>query len=278
MRKLFLLGMSLFAAEMLGGAAQAADMPLKAPAPAAAPFSWTGCYIGANAGWARAEHDLSTFARSFAEGNNIIDTARTAIINAGSASISDDSFIVGGTSGCNFQTNNWVWGIESDFNATGLKSHRDTGEVIEPVSGRRVRSIDEVKVDWLSTMRARLGLAFDQTLIYVTGGAAIADIKAAKSFSWNFADGCPILGTLNNCHVGGSSGATFGWTAGAGIEWAFAPRWSVKGEYLFVRVDDFTFGTFNRTTFVGVAAQTANHRVDTDLHIARIGLNYRINP
>src|SRR5262245_5128068 len=131
MRKLFLFRMSAFAAVMLGGAAQAADMPLKAPA--AAPFSWTGCYIGVNGGWARAEHDLSTFARSSAEGNNINDTARTAIINAGSASISNDSFIAGGQVGCNFQTNNWVWGIESDFNATDLKSHRDTGEVIEPV-------------------------------------------------------------------------------------------------------------------------------------------------
>jgi len=55
MRKLFLLGISALATVMLGGAAQAADMPVKAPPPPPAPvYVWTGCYIGGNIGWAQA--------------------------------------------------------------------------------------------------------------------------------------------------------------------------------------------------------------------------------
>jgi outer membrane immunogenic protein len=60
MRKLFLLGMSMFAAVMLGGAAQAADMPVKAPPPPAPiMYNWTGGYIGFHIGgaWLGNGHD-----------------------------------------------------------------------------------------------------------------------------------------------------------------------------------------------------------------------------
>lgn len=265
----FLLGSTALAALLSVSAAQAADMPLKGPPRAAPVFTWNGCYIGGHAGWARAEHDLSTNAYG-----NINATARTAINNAGAASISGDGFIGGGQIGCNFHlTSTWVLGVEADFSATDLTSSRDTGEVVEPVSGRTVRSIDNVGVDWLATLRSRLGVAFGQTLIYVTGGGAIARVDASKNFSWDFADGCALLGTLNNCHIGSGRDTVFGWTAGGGIEWAITPQWSIKGEYLFVQLHNVYHVTTNNGPVV--AGQFASHSVDTQLHIARAGLNFR---
>jgi outer membrane immunogenic protein len=248
--------------------ALAADLPAKVPvrqAPVAV-FSWAGCYIGGHIGWARAQHDLST---SVPEDNDMGDAARAAIIGAGLNELSDNGFIGGGQIGCNFQAGrNLVWGVEADFSATGLKSERDTG--IVEVEGRDVRSIDSVKVSWLSTVRGRIGIAFDQTLIYATGGVAIARIKASKSFAWDFTDGCPIVSGLNECHVGSVSDTSVGWTVGGGLEFALTGNWSIKGEYLFVRLGDFEHTTINRSF-----EQTAIHKVDTDLHIARVGLNYR---
>jgi outer membrane immunogenic protein len=271
----FLLGTTMFAGLMVAGVAQAADMPLKAQRAAPQYFTWTGCYIGVNAGWGRAEHDLSTFAAGAP--NNINATARTAINNAGLASINGDGFTGGGTVGCNWQTNNWVWGIEGDFNFANFDADRNTGNVVEPVSGRTVRSIDSVGTDWFATLRGRFGIAFDRVLIYGTGGAAFAKFDISKRFAWDFIDGCPIVGGLQECHVGGISDTRIGWVAGGGIEWAFASGWSVKGEYLFADFGSVSYTTANvGPGFVGAGnTQLATHSVDTTVQIVRFGLNYR---
>ena len=82
-------------------AASAADIYVKAP-PVTAPvvFSWNGCYIGGNIGWARSDHDLST---TVPADSSINDTARAAIISTGAVSLEDDGFVGGFQAGCNFQ-------------------------------------------------------------------------------------------------------------------------------------------------------------------------------
>jgi outer membrane immunogenic protein len=259
--------------------AAAADLgrPItKAPAVApVAPFSWTGCYIGGNLGWARAEHDLVTFADPF-PANNINAAARTAIINSGLTSLEQDGFTGGGQVGCNWQMGMFVLGGEADINFADVTADRDTGEFIEPVSGRVVRSIDHIRQDWFATVRGRVGLAFDRILVYGTGGLAITQLDVAKSFSWDFADGCPVLGALNNCHVGGVSDTRTGWTAGGGIEWAFAPQWSLKAEYLFADFGSVSYQTSNRgLLFVAAAPQVATHSVDTTFQVVRLGVNWK---
>jgi len=257
--------------------ASAADLgrPItKAPAVAPViPFSWTGCYIGANIGWARAEHDLATFAAPF-PANNINEAARAAINGAGLFSLDQDGVTGGGQVGCNYQTGMFVFGAEGDINFSDTTADLDTGEVV--VAGRVVRSIDHIRQDWFATVRGRIGVAFDRVLIYGTGGLAISEVNVAKSFSWDFADGCPILGTLNNCHVGGVSDTRTGWVAGGGLEWAFAPNWSVKAEYLFADLGNVSYITTNRgALFIGADAQTAVHTVDTKFQTARVGVNWK---
>jgi outer membrane immunogenic protein len=91
-------------------------------------------------------------------------------------------------------------------------------------------------VDWFGTTRLRLGYSWDRMLLYVTGGLAYGGTNATSGHA--------------------------GWAAGAGLEWAFAPRWSAKIEYLFVDLGDEILPLF--------AAP-----VSVDFSTIRFGVNYR---
>jgi outer membrane immunogenic protein len=121
----------------------------------------------------------------------------------------------GGTVGYNWQFGTIVTGVEAD-GAFGDVSSSTT------ITGVAVAA----KVDALATVRGRVGVAFDQFLLYGTGGLALADAKVSAS----------ALG------VGISDSRTLtGWTVGAGVEWMFMPRWSVKAEYLYRSFGGQTF-------------------------------------
>jgi outer membrane immunogenic protein len=98
----------------------------------------------------------------------------------------------------------------------------------------------------LATVRGRIGVAFDQVLLYGTGGLALADSKFSAS-------GLGI--TLSDTKT------QTGWTAGAGVEWMFLPRWSLKAEYLYRRFDSVTL-------FGGVSTGSSA------LNSGQFGVNY----
>src|SRR5262245_23144309 len=125
MRKLYLLGLSSIAAVMLGGAAQAADMPVKAPPPAPAPvfYNWTGFYIGGHIGGAfvnrdndhRVDHDNNCFKWDY----------KLACFEDGDRGRNRSSFIAGGQVGFNYQVGQWVWGVEGQISAIIRDNDRD---------------------------------------------------------------------------------------------------------------------------------------------------------
>ena len=122
--------------------ATAADMPVPyKAAPAAAPFNWTGFYIGLNAGYAWGKSDWT-----------------------GLADFNATGAMVGGTFGYNLQMSQFVIGFEGDFDASWLKGMDSSG-------------CCEIKNDWFGTARGRLGYAMDRWMPYLTGGAAFADVK-----------------------------------------------------------------------------------------------------
>jgi outer membrane immunogenic protein len=126
----------------------------------------------------------------------------------------------GATVGYNWQFNSFVAGIEAD-GAWGSVSNSVTGP-IPPFGAVTLAS----KVDALATVRGRFGVAIDQVLLYGTAGLALADNKLSIT----------ALGqTLTD------SKTQVGWTAGAGVEWMFLPRWSVKAEYLYRSFSSTTF-------------------------------------
>jgi outer membrane immunogenic protein len=166
----------------IAGAAAAADMPVKA----APVFNWTGFYVGVHGGYADGDATLT-----------------------GIGVFGIDGGFGGAQIGYNWQFNrNWVFGIEADISG---------GDINGAVS-----AVVTTGVDVMGTVRARLGAAFNNVLVYGTGGIAWArgDVSAGGV-------------SVNNTH--------FGYAVGAGIEWAFSRNWSAKIEYLYVDLDQETY-------------------------------------
>jgi len=244
--------------------ASAADLPRKAPpAPPPPPvYSWTGCYVGVNAGaaWSHAE-----FTTTLDPGTHFSVPANLAAVGAaGTGSASDTGFIGGGQAGCNWQTGSFVFGLEGDIN--GLTPNAEvTGNSLPPINARPGTVTNSVETSWLATVRPRVGFAFDRSLIYVTGGVAFAHFKYTETYSE------PTFPAFGTSEV---SQTKTGWTIGGGWEYAFTNNWSAKAEYLYAR-----FGSIGNdwlmVTSTGSSNQFHGSASELNLNIFRVGLNYK---
>jgi outer membrane immunogenic protein len=225
--------------------AQAADMAVKAPR-APAPYSWTGCYVGAEAGGS------SGRVRSVSNGT----TNGVANGTLGDLKVASDISgpLVGGTLGCNYQVNQWVFGIEGD----GSWSGQSGGSLLVPPFNPTFK--EDVSQNWIATIRGRAGfLVGNNVLVYGTGGGAFADLSIHE---------------FDPTNVNGGAAETrqfTGWTAGAGVEWIFAPNWSAKVEYLYM---DLGHKGFFANTANGCCTFQSTHLTD---NIVRAGVNYHFN-
>ena len=164
MRRKFLASTALTTSTaIMGGAAWAADLPVKAPpvrAPAA--YSWNGCYGGVNAGggWVSIDQSVTT-------------AAPFLPIRTFDSSGRDTSFTGGGQLGCNWQFDpSWVVGLEGDINylhGSRGQSFRIPGE----------DTVQQTRLRWLATVRARFGYAWGPSYLYATGGLALGDVKSS---------------------------------------------------------------------------------------------------
>ncbi|HEY8578396.1 MAG TPA: hypothetical protein VIL72_00820, partial [Beijerinckiaceae bacterium] len=181
MRRL-LLGSAALAA--MSVAAFGADLPPRAAAPAPAPvyaapiFTWTGFYVGLNAGAGfRGDNRRADYV--FDDPAGSVDPALIADINADLALAGgrrgDRSGFTGGAQvGYNWQFGALVVGIEADINAISRGGRNDSYTILN-IAG----SGDDLTVyggrrgsNWFGTIRPRVGFAMDRTLLYVTGGLA----------------------------------------------------------------------------------------------------------
>jgi len=220
-RAVLLVGASALAQTV----AQAADLPMnqpvyKAPPPLYSYFNWSGFYAGINAGY------------GFGTSN------WTNAVGTTTGNFDVSGAVAGGTLGYNFQTGAIVWGVEGDFDWSGIKG---TTTVLCPGGCQTQNS-------WLGTTRLRVGYAFDRWLPYVTAGAAFGDVKATSP-----------AGTQTSVKVG--------WTAGLGVEWAFLQSWTAKIEYLYA---DLGSGTCS-----GACSPASPISVTFKTSLARVGVNYR---
>jgi len=147
-------------------------------------------------------------------------------------------FLVGPTLGANFQTDAFVFGIEGDFDASWMQGTSGPAVCLGTVQC-------ETKNTWLGTLRARVGYAADRVLFYGTAGGAFGNIEQGVK--------------------GGSlaSSSKAGWTAGAGVEVAFADNWTARVEYLFVALQNASFSAPPATT------------VTFNANIVRLGVDYK---
>ncbi|QPC42449.1 porin family protein [Kaustia mangrovi] len=210
-------------AGMAHTSAEAADLPVYVPPPPAPVWSWAGPYLGLHVGAvdgdisARGEEDPEDFELKL-----------------------DPNGIVGGVqAGYNFQFDSIVLGVEGDF------SFGDVDDVAYPADFRF-----ETQIDWMATIRGRVGWAMDRTLFYATGGAAFADMEL-KASEGPFTDK--------------DTQTMFGWTVGGGVEHAFTDYLSFKAEYLYA--------DFNKETFT-LGGEDERGRADLQTHTFRVGVNW----
>jgi outer membrane immunogenic protein len=263
------------------GNASAADLgtraaPVyKAPPPVAAPYSWTGFYVGANVGGGWSSGWSST-------ADPLPDATFMAINGLTFPSNNASGVIGGGQIGYNWQLNsNWLLGLETDFQGASLRGRqtitpllRPNGAPLEPPFGPGSAFMNR-ELDWFGTVRARLGLTFDRWLVYGTGGFAYGEVKDTADINFNAA---PVLAIFPASFPASISNTKTGWTAGAGVEYALPwnnwGNWTIRAEYLFVRLTGGETAVGSTPLIPPPTAwQYAWNR--TDFHIARFGLNYR---
>jgi outer membrane immunogenic protein len=243
MMKKFLLGtVGLVALGLAAGPASAADLAArpytKAPPMVAAPYyDWSGFYIGGNGGWGSSRNCwdfLPVGGGSVAEGCHDATGG-----------------VAGGQIGYRWQASQWVFGLEAQGDWADLSGSNTS----TAFPGDRNRS----RIDAFGLFTGQVGWAWNNALLYVKGGAAVTDNRN-DIFA---VGGGPLLASTGDQ-------TRWGGTVGVGLEYGFAPNWSVGVEYDHLFMQDKTVAF---TTPGGVFAGSDNIRQDVDLVTARI--NYR---
>jgi outer membrane immunogenic protein len=190
-----------------------------APVAYARPFSWTGLYVGAQVGYAWGNTDA------------------TGVVQGANQSYNYDTsgWVGGGHAGYNWQNQNLVFGIETDIEGSSLSG-----------SGTGSRGLaHDTDINWMGSLRGRLGIAYDRTLFYATAGWAYGDVNVSNA-------------------VASFSEVRNGWTAGVGVEHAYSERMTMRLEYRYTDLGS--------TSFAG-AGTTDNS--DVNFHAIRAGVSFK---
>ena len=215
----------------LPAAGFAADLPLKARATKTV-YDWTGFYVGGHFGYGDA---------GFGPGTNPLPEQGVILPHSATG-------LSGGYQlGYNRQlANRVVLGIEADATFTGPTDGPALARSPVPFN---------TTIDYVGTVRGRIGYAFDRFMPYVTGGVAWGHTH----INVNDADGVSPLFPVGHYQAG--------WTAGLGLEYAVSGNWTAKAEYEYV---DLSRKTYDLSGF-GLGSVN----VDPRIHLFKLGLNYQ---
>jgi len=232
--------------------ASAADLAYKAPPPIVAPvWSWTGFYAGLHVGGGWSDSSI-TQRNDFFPG---FDTASFGSSNQAGV-------VGGGQIGYNWQfAPNWLLGIEGDISGTGIRNNNISAITAGGIPiGIGSNHVADQNVNWLASIRGRLGWVWDRWLIYGTGGGAWADVDYHTDFT-----GVGITNPLT------TNRTLSGWVAGGGVEYAVANNWTVRAEYLYYDFGDETVFHPN----VAVVGTNTITTFDNKIHVVRAAVNYK---
>jgi outer membrane immunogenic protein len=239
----------------------AADMAVKAaPVVAARPAcaQFGGFYLGGNVGYAYYQHTLQ-------DRDGLGPFIDTGLSN--SYRDSQSGWNAGVQGGYNFQSGCTLFGVEADWSwsDTRASSFNQDGDqsVAAPVTDSVTLSS---KMRWFGTVRARSGVIVDNVLLYATGGFAYANFD--RSFAFFNDNGFPAS-------VFSSNNTRWGWTAGVGTEWAFAPNWSLKSEVLYMQFEKNSITAIGNGTGIGDLGVRYRLESQDQAFVSRIGVNYR---
>jgi outer membrane immunogenic protein len=211
----------------------------KAPPPMVAPiYDWTGFYIGANGGWAESRQCVDFF--------NTLGTAFATGCNNRSGGV------IGGQIGYRWQANQFVFGLEAQGDWADLSNTRAT--LFDPTLSARV------KTDAIGLFTGQLGWAWNASLLYVKGGAAVTN------------NHLNVFDNLTGINLVSADATRWGAAVGVGWEYGFTPNWTVGVEYdhLFMGHDNNSFNGFTRN-----AVTFLNDRVTQDVDMVTLRFNYR---
>lgn len=190
-------------------------------------YNWSGVYVGGQVGYAfegRADYDYADTDYDYE--NDL------------------DGFIGGAYVGYNYQfSNNIVLGGEADIVWGNLKDSEIAGDG---------DYVGETKLEWMGSVRARLGYAFDRFMPYVTGGVAFGHAKFDET-------------EIGDDYHGKADFDLTGWTLGAGAEYAVTDNWILRGEYRYTQFNEKNFTT----------SEGADYSVDVHTNDFRIGAAYK---
>jgi len=257
----FLLGIFLV---LFSLPAFAADISRKAPVYSAAvypPVSWTGLYVGINGGYGYQREDEALAGT---------DKLTSAIVASGfvpsSIATRGGGGMIGGTVGYNYQVNpSFVVGAAGDIDWADISGSGGQAEHLGPFA---LTTAGSVKTNWMGSLRARAGyLLTPSTLLYVTGGGAVAGVDSAASVALV----TPIK-LFNGSAAADTSSVKWGWTVGGGLEQQLWGNWSVKGEYRYTdlgTIDSAFATTIGKTQVAFTSSQPLRY------HTFLAGVNYR---
>jgi outer membrane immunogenic protein len=242
--KKFLLGAIGLVALSFAAPASAADLAArpytKAPPMIAAIYDWSGFYIGANGGWGSSRKcwDFTAPDGTFIASEGCHDAT---------------GGVAGGQVGYRWQSSAWVFGVEAQGNWADLRGQNQS--IAPGLGGFTNRS----KIDAFGLFTGQVGYAWNNALLYVKGGGAVT------------ADRFNVNTTVGNILVATSGDQTrWGGTVGAGVEFGFAPSWTLGVEY------DHLFMGNKLTTFATPAgAFFGTDRIHQDVDLVTARVNYR---
>ncbi|MGA8169898.1 MAG: outer membrane beta-barrel protein [Methylocystis sp.] len=285
------LGAGAIALAMSVGPTHASDLPSSRealPPPPPPPYfepapiaNWSGFYLGLNAGGVFGGSDTITTTTGALSAN--VDAAAIAATGSGAGGDNSAGFIGGGQIGYNWKlAPTIVAGVEVDIQGVAGRDNEmsltsATPGVLNPSHTFSGSLSASQSLDYLGTVRARVGYLIKPTLlVYGTGGLAYggAGLSASSIAGESNAAGRLVGGAFNNV---GSSGTRVGWTAGGGLEWMFAPRWTARIEYLYYDLGTATVGgpmQLYSSGAAGAGLGVTQTGAQFNGHIVRAGLNY----
>lgn len=243
---------TIAAGSLLATSAFAADVISYEPTPI---FSWTGGYVGLNAGYGggKAKHPFDSW----------YDDGDAIYRESGSLNLTSSGFLGGAQIGYNYQIGQLVVGIETDIQGANVKGEGSIS--MSDMDGNSLNARLGTKLDWFGTVRARMGVsATDRFMVYGTGGLAYGRTTSfvrGTSYDawWDETDSF-------NESVKKTKG---GWTIGAGAEYAITNNVTFKTEYLFTDL--------GKTNLFSDGGDDYGVSLDRkfNFHTVRAGINYK---
>jgi outer membrane immunogenic protein len=232
-------------------------------APAFVGVNWSGLYAGVNGGygWSAKDSKLGAVANGLRCPIEFPDCPEGySFADSGAKSFSAEGAFGGGQIGYNLQRDRFVFGIEADIQGAAIN-----GDAAIGLMGGDALASAKNSLDWFGTLRGRAGIAFDQTLLYFTGGLAFGGVKDTVS----------VTSAGGDISTASKADTKTGYVLGGGVEHLLNPRWSVKAEYQYIDLggEKLSATADQGTIYEATATLDAEHAY----HTVRLGLNYHLH-